>query len=66
MIARAGDDRITNAIAHLRSAMALLTEVGARQSAAHVATAIFCIPANIEPGSDAGSLAGRPLQELAV
>jgi hypothetical protein len=41
------DARIADIVAQLRSAMKLLNEAGALQSAAHVATAILCIPAPV-------------------
>ena len=54
MIAQSDDDRINDAINHLRSAMSLLNEAGARLSAAHVATAIFCIPSVGRTPDDGG------------
>jgi hypothetical protein len=45
MTTDADDDRIVDAITHLHTAMSLLNAAGALQSAAHVATAIFCVPA---------------------
>ncbi len=45
MTTDADDDRIVSAIAHLHSAMSLLNAAGALQSAAHVASAIFSVPA---------------------
>jgi hypothetical protein len=44
MTTDADKDPIVDAIAHLHRAMSLLNAAGALQSAAHVATAIFCVP----------------------
>jgi hypothetical protein len=49
MTAHADDDRIVDATALLRSAMSLLNDAGAMQAAAHVATAIFCMPTVTAP-----------------
>jgi hypothetical protein len=66
MTGQSDDDRINDAIGQLRSAMTLLNEAGARLSAAHVATAILCIPPIGAPSRDSSRALRGEDHETAV